>query len=119
MKLLANENIGRTVVESLRAQGHDVLWAGEALRAASDDVVLSRAERDRRVLITKDKDFGELAFRRRRAHAGIVVLRLRDDAPENTNRVLLRALQALTTAADVGAFVVATEEGVRVRRPIQ
>jgi predicted nuclease of predicted toxin-antitoxin system len=88
LKLLLNENLGRSTAESLRRQGHDVVWIGEGFAGTQDSAVMAKAERERRVLVTKDKDFGELAFKNRRAHSGVILLRLDDERPANTMRVL-------------------------------
>jgi len=61
MRVLVNENIAATVIQELRHRGHDVLSAKESMRGAPDDVILARAQAEKRLLITQDKDFGELA----------------------------------------------------------
>jgi predicted nuclease of predicted toxin-antitoxin system len=63
-QLLANENVAGNVVIALRADGHDVVWIKEVGPGSTDDVVLSLALAENRVLLTFDNDFGELAFRR-------------------------------------------------------
>lgn len=63
MRILANENVPGPVVAALRAAGHDVLWAKETMPGAKDRNVLDRAQADARLLVTFDKDFGELAVR--------------------------------------------------------
>lgn len=63
MRILANENITGSVIEELRQRGHDVLAVKESMRGEQDDVILARAQAEERILITQDKDFGELAFR--------------------------------------------------------
>jgi len=65
MRLLANENVPRTVVAMLRQHGHDLLSANESLHGQSDQADLARARTERRLLVTHDKDFGALAFRSR------------------------------------------------------
>ena len=67
MRLCANENVPGDCVAALRQRGHDVLWIREAARGSPDDAVLTRAQAEARLLITFDKDFGELVFRRGRA----------------------------------------------------
>jgi predicted nuclease of predicted toxin-antitoxin system len=62
MNLLVNENIPTSVVQSLRARGHDVLAVKETMRGADDPTILARAQVERRLLVTQDKDFGELAL---------------------------------------------------------
>jgi predicted nuclease of predicted toxin-antitoxin system len=63
-------------VSRLREEGHDVEAIGDTRPGADDSYVLGRATRLRRILLTNDKDFAELAFLQRRASAGIVLLRL-------------------------------------------
>jgi hypothetical protein len=61
MRFLANENFPGAAVTALRAAGHDIVWVRIAAPGASDPDVLAWAARDERVLLTFDKDFGELA----------------------------------------------------------
>lgn len=64
MKLLADENLDLTVVARLREAGHQVIAVAEMEPGISDDVVLDRANAEAAMLLTEDKDFGELAFSR-------------------------------------------------------
>jgi len=59
---------------ALVAAGHDVVWAGEWPSDPGDDEILASAHADGRVLVTLDKDFGELAIARGHPHSGIVRL---------------------------------------------
>jgi predicted nuclease of predicted toxin-antitoxin system len=78
MRFLANENVASATVDALRSRGGDVVWVKEQMRGAGDDEILERSRREERVLLTFDKDFGELAFRAGLpATCGIVLLRLR------------------------------------------
>jgi predicted nuclease of predicted toxin-antitoxin system len=61
MRLLADENISGSVVQALRDRGHDVLAVNESMRGAEDTAILSQAQAESRLVITQDKDFGELA----------------------------------------------------------
>ena len=61
MRFLANENFPRDAVTALRAGGHDVVWIRIAAPGSKDCDVLAWAARERRLLLTFDKDFGELA----------------------------------------------------------
>src|SRR5438105_3553098 len=63
MRFLANENVTGTVIQELRQRGHDVLSVKESMRSEEDDVILARAQAEQRIVVTHDKDFGELAFR--------------------------------------------------------
>ncbi len=77
MRFLANENLPRAVVEGLRAAGHDVAWMRVEAPGATEDQVLAQPSDEGRVLVTLDKDFGELDLRRGLAASqGVVFLRL-------------------------------------------
>lgn len=78
MRFLANENFLGSVIRELRLLGHDILAAKETMRGAGDDQILARAQVEGRVLLTFDKDFGELAVRSGiREPCGVVLFRLR------------------------------------------
>lgn len=63
-------------MNALRALGHDVLWAGADYEGNSDEDLLAVASRDRRLVLTLDKDFGELAFNQKLPVLyGIILLR--------------------------------------------
>jgi len=74
MKLLLDTCVWGGARAKLQAAGHDVLWTGDLAQDPGDEDILAQAHHDQRVLITLDKDFGELAIRRRLPHAGIVRL---------------------------------------------
>jgi len=76
LKFLADECCDAGLVVSLRAAGHDVAYVTDQNAGASDDEVLLRAYNEGRVLLTEDKDFGELAYRLRKPSAGIVLIRI-------------------------------------------
>ena len=63
MRFLADENVARLVVERLRAAGFDITTIGATRSGASDDDVLATGSGERRILITEDRDFGELVVR--------------------------------------------------------
>lgn len=74
MRLLANENFPGDAVDALRAQGHDVAWIRLDAPGSSDREVLARAQNENRILITFDKDFGELALKEGLPAASGVIL---------------------------------------------
>jgi len=119
MQFIVDESAGAAVVEYLRTTGHDVLAVAEAMPQADDQDILARAMSEERILITNDKDFGELVFRNRQAHHGVLLLRLHDESPANRVRVMKGVLQQYADRL-AGHFTVATEGGVRIRpaRPL-
>ena len=76
LRILANENFPREAVLALRERGHDVVWVHDTARGCTDVAVLERAHQEDRLLVTFDKDFGELAYRLGLAAApGVVLVR--------------------------------------------
>jgi predicted nuclease of predicted toxin-antitoxin system len=78
VRLLADECFDRRIVEHLRARGHDVVHLAQDDRGSPDTDVAAIALREGRVLLTEDKDFGELVVHRRQLTAGVVLLRRRN-----------------------------------------
>ena len=76
MKFLADECCDASLVNSLRDSGYDVAYVTEECAGAPDQVVLQKAYSEGRILLTEDKDFGELAYRLRKVARGIVLIRI-------------------------------------------
>ncbi|MBV8425818.1 MAG: DUF5615 family PIN-like protein [Hyphomicrobiales bacterium] len=77
MRFLADENLPGEAVAALEQAGHDVVWVRTAAPGSKDEIILAWAVREGRVLITFDKDFGELAWRAGLpASSGIILFRL-------------------------------------------
>ncbi len=118
MKLVADEGMERNVVEKLREVGHDVIWIAELSPSIPDEEVLRLAYDSDTILITEDKDFGELVYRRRLAHAGVVLVRL-DGLPNSTKaEIVVETLQKHEDAL-AEAFTVITPDSVRIRLGIR
>lgn len=83
MRILANVNVPRSTVEALRLAGHDVAWALERMATDTDFKILAAAQIDARIVLTNDKDFGELAVRSGLpARCGVILLRLKGLSPD-------------------------------------
>src|SRR3990172_6259448 len=114
IKFLIDESTGASVAEYLRRAGFDVLFVGETMQQAEDTDILAQAAHENRILMTNDKDFGELVFRSGRTHAGVVLFRLQDESQDN--RVRMAQIVAGEYPERLpGNFVVVTEKGIRVR----
>lgn len=114
MRLLADENVEQPVIEALRVAGHDVASIADIAPGASDDDVLRLANAESRVLLTNDKDFGEMAYRQGQAAAGILLLRyLTQDGADKAAR--LAHVMPLIEDRLVGRFAVVSEARVRTR----
>lgn len=84
MRILADENISEQVVVRLRAAGQDVRWTKETDRGEADPNLLELATRERRTLITYDKDFGALLNRDgMSAPHGVILFRIHSDVPDS------------------------------------
>ena len=115
MKLLCDEGVERQVVERLREGGHDVSYMAEDEPSAGDDYVLERAAAESAVLVTTDKDFGELVFRQKRASSGVLLLRLAGLANQKKAAIVAGVLRDHGQELQ-GAFSVVTPNRVRIRR---
>jgi len=62
VKFLFDACVSRGVSRELQSKGHDTIWAGDWPENPGDDEILERAHREGRILVTLDKDFGELAI---------------------------------------------------------
>lgn len=114
MRFLVNENITGTVINELRQRGHDVLAAKESMRSATDDVILARAQTEERIVLTHDKDFGELAVRSQiPASCGVILFRLSGSRPKLDNQRVLEAIDSRTDWQ--GHFSVVSHDRIRMR----
>ncbi len=114
MRFLANENFPLDAVETLRQNGHDVVWIRVESPGISDPEVLSRAQSESRILLTFDKDFGELAFRSKLpASVGIILFRIK--APSGS--VVAEKVSKVISLRDdwYGHFTVVEEDKIRMR----
>lgn len=114
MRFLADENVPRGIVNWLRDGGHDAILASEVGAGDDDTEWLNLAYREQRIVITSDKDFGDLVFRDRRASRGIILLRL-EDLPAAEWVVRLQEVMGVIEANPVGRFIVVSATRVRVR----
>src|SRR5262245_61161474 len=114
MRFLANENVPGSAVVALAAAGHDVVWVRTVAPGATDADVLAWAAREGRILLTFDKDFGELARGSSLpSTCGIVLLRMPMPKPGEVGR---RLAQLITARDDwVGNFSVIEPGRVRMR----
>ena len=114
LRILANENIPRPVILTLRGKGHDVAWIAEDQPGAEDRLVLARAQEEQRLVVTCDTDFGQLAFQARLpAACGIVLFRLSGASPEVDNERVVTALESRDDWS--GEFSIVEDDRIRMR----
>jgi len=117
VKVLADEGVDRPIVERLRQSGHQVWYVAEMEPGISDDVVLDLANRERAILLTADKDFGELVFRQGRMTRGVILIRLAGISSARKAEIVASALAAHGGEMEQ-AFTVITPGAVRIRHRV-
>ena len=115
MKLLLDACVWAGARTALTAAGHDVIWAGDWSEDPGDEAILARASEERRVLVTLDKDFGELAIVRGAQHSGIV--RIVNLAAREQATACLQVLALHGDLLEAGAIVTVEPGRIRVRPP--
>lgn len=115
MNLLADEGIDRQIVERLRRDGHEALYVAEMDPSISDNDVLNRANEQNALLVTADKDFGEMVFHQNLlAAGGVVLIRLAGLSPERKAEIVSRVFRDRSVELPK-AFSVISPSGVRIR----
>jgi predicted nuclease of predicted toxin-antitoxin system len=113
MKFIVDENAGPNVAKWLVANGFEAFSVYDETPGISDEEILKKAFDEGFIVITSDKDFGELVFRDNLPHKGIVLMRLVNESAPNKIRVLQSLLEQLPKQLP-DKFVVLTESGVRI-----
>jgi predicted nuclease of predicted toxin-antitoxin system len=114
---LADEGVDRQIVARLRDDGHEVAYVAEMSPGVTDEVVLRESTNSASVLITGDKDFGELVFRQRQASAGVLLLRLSGLPPDRKAFLVSAAVREHGTELR-DAFAVLSPGNIRIRRTL-
>jgi predicted nuclease of predicted toxin-antitoxin system len=117
VKFLADESCAGPVIVALREAGHDVLAIAEVATGVADDQVMERAANEKRVVITEDRDFGELVYARGSSPAGVIFVKFHSRARRGKPMAVLEAVAKLGARLQAG-FVVVEPGRVRIaRRP--
>lgn len=113
MRFLIDECVGSTVASWLNSENHEVFSVFDSWRGASDDEILEKCEKEKYILITSDKDFGEMVFRSQKIHHGIILLRCEPNNYSNRIVVLKKLFQNYQGKLS-NNFVVVTNDKVRI-----
>jgi predicted nuclease of predicted toxin-antitoxin system len=113
LRVLLDTCVWGGVRKALSEAGHDVLWAGDWPVDPGDEEVLERAHLEGRLLVTLDKDFGELAVVHRMPHHGI--LRLVALSTSQQVEMCLAVLAKYASQLEAGAIVTADARRIRLR----
>jgi predicted nuclease of predicted toxin-antitoxin system len=114
VNFVADECCDAPLVSGLRSDGHDVLYVKEIAPGSDDETVLQTAAAQQRILLTEDKDFGELVVRLKLPAYGIILLRM-NPADSATKLAQLRRLFVRHAHRLPGTFVVLSENKARFR----
>ena len=114
LSFVADENVESDVVVALRELGHDVVDVVHSSPGAADDSLLESARSRNAILITSDKDFGDLVYRQRKMTAGVVLMRLAGLSPQLKAQHVTAAVGQHESEL-LGSFTVIARRSVRVR----
>lgn len=92
MKFIADENIPLEVIKKLKDKNFDIISISEKKRGLDDEEILSIANKDKRVLITFDTDFGEIIFKLKKQNNGVILLRIHPKSVEYIITVIEKVL---------------------------
>ena len=115
MKILLDTCVWGKAKEELTLGGHDVIWGGDWKEDPGNNEILTMARNEKRVLITLDKDFGELAIIKRIPHHGII--RLVNVPARSQATVCARILERYSHDLENGAIITSDAHRSRIRPP--
>ena len=115
MKILADENIEREFIKTLREADFDVFSVRENYIGFADDEILKVAVNEKAVILTYDTDFGELVFRFSLQSHGVILLRVHGLSLAKKAQITILAIREHEAELE-NAFTVISENSVRIRR---
>lgn len=116
LKFIADEGVEKKIVLSLRKY-FDVTFITEFGRGSTDENILSLAHNQKRILITLDKDFGELVFRMRQLHSGVILCRLEGLTIGEKCKLVEGTILKYHTEL-VNSFTIIHPKNIRIRKTI-
>jgi predicted nuclease of predicted toxin-antitoxin system len=116
MRFLVDECVGTTVSSFLRSENHSVFCVFETMRGATDQQLLQKCCDENFILITSDKDFGEMIYKNKKMHKGIILIRC---TPNNFKQKIIVLSKLIVNYAEKleNNFVVVSNETVRIIKP--
>ena len=115
MRFVADEGLDAPIVTSLRTEGHEVFYIKEEHPGLPDEDVLKIANERKDILITSDKDFGELVHRLKQIHSGILLIRLSGVKPKEKAVIVVAAIKEHGNELH-NAFTVINKTHVKIRK---
>ena len=112
--ILADEGVNHRIISNLREKGQNVISVAERLPGATDSAVLEFAVKNSLLLLTEDRDFGELVFAYRHESTGVIYIRYSQNEEQEVTNALLKVLRKYS--ADLRrTFTVVTSRKIRIR----
>lgn len=111
MKFLIDEDLSYKLAPFLKELGHRASHIRELQISLEDYQILELAVLQDSIVITMDRDFGELVFKKSKSHSGVIYLRLDDQTVDNTKRALIWLLKSYSKRFKERLFSVITEKG--------
>lgn len=115
MKFFVDESVEYRIVVFLRNLGYDTVSVSESFPSLNDTDILSSAYKEKRILITNDKDFGELIFRCKLPHKGVILFRLSEETCQSKEQKLNYVLEKFKDKLS-HSFTVVTDTKIRFRK---
>ena len=116
MKFLIDANVEQAMIAWLEAEGHDLLIANRIEPGAPDDALLRLAIEHGRIIVTRDKDFGDLVFRDLHGASGIVLIRISTVSGNPLERLgILKQSWPVIAEHAMGNLVLVTRDRIRIR----
>lgn len=112
IKFIADVNVEKVIVDYLLEEGYDVKWIPDYNCEMLDEDLLEMAKVERRILITNDKDFGELIFLQKRLSIGIILIRIKGQKVEVKLKLMKKLLQNYRNKL-LNNFVIITDKKLR------
>ena len=117
LKFIVDECVGSLVAKWLTGNGYDVVSVLAEMKGSKDITILHRAFSENRIIITSDKDFGDIVFHKKEQHAGVILIRLQSGSPKDKIKVLENLLVNYIDQL-VYNFVVVSEANIRIIKPV-
>ncbi|MCP5102975.1 MAG: hypothetical protein GY950_06340 [bacterium] len=115
VKFIADEGFSFPITSILREKGYDVIWIGDIASGVEDTKVFEISQKDGRIILTEDKDFGELAIRFKCKTSGIILLRIEPDQKELRERKVIELFRDFSDKLK-GHLIIIDEQKFRFRK---
>lgn len=116
IKFLADEGFSFLITSMLQKMGYDVKWVGDIASGAADTMIFEISQEEGRIILTEDKDFGELAVRFGYKSNGIILLRIDADQKELREKRMLELFRKFSDKLK-GHLIIVGPERIRFRKP--